>query len=74
MFMDLMVALQVTWTNYHVVVDDQDVGDGVAVGVDQVVIGTSVQDEPVALLLIEDGREAKGILTPRDVPAMTLVL
>ena len=43
---------------YHVVEYDHDVRDRVSVGVREVVVGSPVEDEPVALLLAKDGREA----------------
>ena len=53
---------------YHVVVDDQDVRDCVAVRVCQVVVGAAGEDEAVALLLAKHSREAQGVLAPGHVP------
>ncbi len=52
---------------YHVVEYDHDVRDRVSVGVREVVVGSPVEDEPVALLLTKDGREAQGVLAPGNV-------
>ncbi len=53
---------------HHVVVDDHDVGDRVAVGVLEIRVATPGQDEAVALLLAQHGREAQRVLAPRHVP------
>ncbi len=52
---------------YHVVEYDHDVRDGIAVCVCEVVVGSPVEDESVALLLTKDGREAQGVLAPGNV-------
>ncbi len=43
-------------------------GDGVPIGVLEVVVGTPVQDEAEALLLVEHSCEAERVLAPGNVP------
>ena len=50
-----------------VVEDHQDVGDGAPVDVLHIRVAALGQDEPVALLLVEDCSEAVGILAPGHV-------
>ena len=56
-----------TVCHYHVVIYDHDVRDAVSVGVLQVVVGASVEDQSVAFLLVQDRSKVQRILAPRYV-------
>lgn len=55
-------------------VDDKHVQHGVAVGVLLVGVGAARQDQPVALLLAEAGREAERILAPVHVAIHGIIM